>query len=183
MAGLGVAGPTEAVQYVGPGVAPSTHSPWEIIAHCLELGKGHGESLSPCADPCSHFHREIQHLRDPEGAECQEHNHRCAGKPAQLGAGFHVVSLTALHSLTPWYLDGPTGKSGHLGVLWDSSPSPPGPMSTYQLCLQSTSRIQSLPFISGATSQVPATSSLHPGLLLQSASCNLFSSRQPKRYF
>lgn len=46
-------------------------------------------------DPCSRRRREIQHLRDPEGAECQEHDHRRARQPAQLGAGLHVVSLRA----------------------------------------------------------------------------------------
>lgn len=51
-----------------------------------------GESLSPCTDLFSHCHREIQYVCDPEGAECQEHDHCRTGQPAQLGAGFHVVS-------------------------------------------------------------------------------------------
>lgn len=36
--------------------------------------------------------RQVQRLRDIEGAECEEHDHRCAGRPALLGAGLHVVS-------------------------------------------------------------------------------------------
>lgn len=46
--------------------------------------------------------REVQHLRDSESPKCEEHNHRCQGQPAQLGAGLHVVSpslspLVCLH--------------------------------------------------------------------------------------
>ena len=67
------------------------------------LGRDMGESLSPCTDICFHRHREIQHLCDPEGAECQKHDHRGPRQPAQLGAGFHVVSLQWPHGLTPWH--------------------------------------------------------------------------------
>lgn len=37
--------------------------------------------------------RQIQRLRDPEGAECQEYDHHGAGKRAMLGTGLHVVRL------------------------------------------------------------------------------------------
>lgn len=162
-----------------PEVVLTTHSSWGIIAGSLELGKWHGGYLSPCADPYSQHHREIQHIRDSEGAECQEHDHRRAGEPAQLGAGFHVVSLTGPaqpHAGTSLV---PLGRARHLGVLWGSSPSSLGPMSIFASKALPES---SLPFISGASSQVPAATSLRPGLLLQSASCNLFS-RQPEGYF
>ena len=48
------------------------------------------------------------------------------------------------------------GTAGHPGVVWDSLRSSFSPVPSHPLCLQSTSRIQSLPFISEATSQVPS---------------------------
>lgn len=36
--------------------------------------------------------REIQHIRDFEGPECEKHNHRRTGQWTQLGARLHVVS-------------------------------------------------------------------------------------------
>jgi hypothetical protein len=38
------------------------------------------------------FNRKVQHIRDAEGSECQEHDHHGARGPARLGAGLHVVS-------------------------------------------------------------------------------------------
>ena len=52
------------------------------------VGGGTGWSLHPLL--CSR--REVQHLCDAEGAECQKYHHRSAGQPACLGAGLHVVS-------------------------------------------------------------------------------------------
>lgn len=40
----------------------------------------------------SSCNREVQHLCDSKGTKCEEHNHRCPGQLAQLGAGLHVVS-------------------------------------------------------------------------------------------
>lgn len=50
----------------------------------------------------------------------------------------------------------PQGTAGHSGVVWDSPPSSFSPLSSHQLCLQSASRVQSLAFVSKASSQVPA---------------------------
>lgn len=49
-----------------------------------------------CFCSCS---RQVQCLRDPEGAECQEYDHHGAGRPAVLGAGLHVVRLETFHLL------------------------------------------------------------------------------------
>lgn len=38
------------------------------------------------------YFRQVQHLRDTEGAECQEHDYHSPGGPALLGTGFYVVS-------------------------------------------------------------------------------------------
>lgn len=36
--------------------------------------------------------REIQHVCDSEGSECEEYDYCGTGQPAQLGARLHVVS-------------------------------------------------------------------------------------------
>lgn len=41
------------------------------------------------------FYRQIQRLRDSEGAKCEEHHRHRAWKPAVLGAGLHVVSCAS----------------------------------------------------------------------------------------
>lgn len=48
------------------------------------------------------LNREVQHLCDAKGAKCEEHNYRCQGQLAQLGARLHVVSpLIAFSHFSP----------------------------------------------------------------------------------
>lgn len=42
------------------------------------------------------LYRQIQRLRDFEGAKCEEYHRHRAWKPAMLGAGLHVVSVSLL---------------------------------------------------------------------------------------
>lgn len=39
--------------------------------------------------------RQVQRLRDLEGAKCEEHNHQRPWGPAMLGTRLHVVSVIA----------------------------------------------------------------------------------------
>lgn len=89
---------------------------WGITARgCVGWGGDTGGSLHPLL--CSH--REVQHLRDAEGAECQKHHHRGAGQPACLGAGLHVVSA-------PTPIGTPTHCSLYpVGTSWSPHPTAP----------------------------------------------------------
>lgn len=154
-------------------MAPSTHGTWGITAGCLELRTGHQACPSPDTNSCSHRHREIQHICDPEGAECQEHDHRCAGEPAQLGTGFHVVSDWSCTASPPGTLLVPPIRT----LVSSGAPLPPpsAPCPPISFVSKALPKSSYLP-LSGATS-------LRSGLPLQSASCNLFFSRQPQGYF
>lgn len=43
--------------------------------------------------------RQVQHLRDVEGAKCQKHHHHRTRRPALLGTGLHVVSSLFFFSI------------------------------------------------------------------------------------
>ena len=148
-----------------------------------------GESLSPCTDLCSSRHREIQHICDPEGAECQEHDHCRTGQPAQLGAGFHVVSLQRLdlNGHTPWH---------SRALCWSCRAQPDTRVSSGTPFALPSALCPAIRFASKALpesnrsplsprppAKSPLPASLHPGLLLPSTSYNLFSSRQQGGYF
>lgn len=61
---------------------------------------------------------------------------RCGGA-SPAGNRISCCEWLVLHSLTPWHLAGPTDT--YFGVIWDAPSSSLCPMSTHQLCLQSTS--------------------------------------------